>query len=108
MMLISDFSSRMASTPILAQRGQADFFNGNTLWLVILFATLIVSLAFVAIFVRYFRLWIQSVTTGAGIGILRSCADVVTKSESNRDYPQQDHGCAGGHLRQRRINNQSA
>ena len=42
----------------------------NTLWLVLLFAALIVALAFFAIFARYFRLWIQSVTTGAGIGIL--------------------------------------
>ena len=69
-LLISYSSSRVAWTAILAQRGVSDFFNGNTLWLVTLFATLIVSLVFVAIFVRYFRLWIQSVTTGAGIGIL--------------------------------------
>jgi uncharacterized protein YqfA (UPF0365 family) len=58
---------------LLAQgggRGPANFFNGNTLWLVLLFAALIVALAFFAIFARYFRLWIQSVTTGAGIGIL--------------------------------------
>lgn len=38
-------------------------------WIVTLFVTLIVALAFIAVFVRYFRLWIQSVTTGAGIGI---------------------------------------
>ena len=42
----------------------------DTLWLVLLFGALIIALAFFAIFARYFRLWIQSVTTGAGIGIL--------------------------------------
>jgi uncharacterized protein YqfA (UPF0365 family) len=50
--------------------GGPNLFNGNTLWLVLLFGGLIVALAFFAIFARYFRLWIQSVTTGAGIGIL--------------------------------------
>ncbi len=69
-MLISATSSRMAWTALLAQRGVDDFVSGNTLWLVTLLAALIVSIAFVGIFVRYFRLWIQSVTTGAGIGIL--------------------------------------
>src|SRR5215475_6272503 len=44
--------------------------GGQTLWLVLLIGALIVLLAFFAIFARYFRLWIQSVTTGAGIGIL--------------------------------------
>lgn len=57
---------------ILAQGGNEGrgLLNGNTLWLVLLFGALIIALAFVAIFARYFRLWIQSVTTGAGIGIL--------------------------------------
>jgi uncharacterized protein YqfA (UPF0365 family) len=45
-------------------------FSGNTLLLVLLIGALIVVLVFFAIFARYFRLWIQSVTTGAGIGIL--------------------------------------
>ncbi len=70
MLLISVVLSSMPCSTILAQRGMADFFSGNALWLVTLVATLIVSLAFVAVFVRYFRLWVQSVTTGAGIGIL--------------------------------------
>jgi uncharacterized protein YqfA (UPF0365 family) len=69
-LLASDISSRIATTGILAQRGVAEFFSGNTLWLLTLFTVLIVSLAFIALFARYFRLWIQSVTTGAGIGIL--------------------------------------
>src|ERR1700759_4664653 len=50
--------------------GPPGLLNSNPLWLVILFGALIVALAFFAIFARYFRLWIQSVTTGAGIGIL--------------------------------------
>src|ERR1043165_9807555 len=44
--------------------------SGNTLLLVLLIGALIVVLVFFAIFARYFRLWIQSVTTGASIGIL--------------------------------------
>jgi len=57
--------------PLLAQGdGGGGPFSGNTLWLVLLIGALIVLLAFFAIFARYFRLWIQSVTTGAGIGIL--------------------------------------
>jgi uncharacterized protein YqfA (UPF0365 family) len=38
-------------------------------WIVGLFVILIVLLIIMAIFAKYFRLWIQSVTTGAGIGI---------------------------------------
>jgi uncharacterized protein YqfA (UPF0365 family) len=38
--------------------------------LVIIFGLLIFALVVIAVFARYFRLWIQSVTTGAGIGIL--------------------------------------
>ena len=47
--------------------GQADV--SNVIWIVILFAMLIGGLIFFAIFARYFRLYVQSVTTGAGIGI---------------------------------------
>ncbi|HVC92935.1 MAG TPA: flotillin-like protein FloA [Pirellulales bacterium] len=36
---------------------------------VLMFAALIAALIFLAIFARYFRFWIQSVSTGAGIGI---------------------------------------
>jgi uncharacterized protein YqfA (UPF0365 family) len=68
-LLIGDMLPRVLWTAIVAQRDTIDFFSGNTLWTLALFAMLIVALAFVAIFVRYFRLWIQSVTTGAGIGI---------------------------------------
>jgi len=73
LILANHIWSDVAWTPLLAQ-GRGDrgsgLLNGNTLWLVLLFGALIVALAFVAIFARYFRLWIQSVTTGAGIGIL--------------------------------------
>jgi uncharacterized protein YqfA (UPF0365 family) len=59
------------SLSLLAQRpGRGGLFSGNTLVVVALFAALVIALAFVAVFARYFRLWIQSVTTGAGIGIL--------------------------------------
>ncbi|MBX3415073.1 MAG: flotillin-like protein FloA [Pirellulales bacterium] len=42
---------------------------GSIVVIVVLFGVLIFSLVLFAIFVRYFRLYIQSVTTGAGIGI---------------------------------------
>lgn len=38
--------------------------------LIVLMVVAILALFFIFIFVRYFRLWIQSVTTGAGIGLL--------------------------------------
>jgi uncharacterized protein YqfA (UPF0365 family) len=41
----------------------------NIIWIVVLFAVVVAGLVFFAIFARYFRLYIQSVTTGAGIGI---------------------------------------
>src|SRR4051812_4589782 len=64
-----------AQSVLLAQGGGRgpggpSLLNGNTLWLVLLFGALIVALAFFAVFARYFQLWIQSVTTSAGIGIL--------------------------------------
>ena len=40
-----------------------------TVWLVVGFAAFVAILVFFAIIARYARLWIQSVTTGAGIGI---------------------------------------
>jgi len=40
-----------------------------TFWLIVGFFGLIVCLMFFAVFARYARLWIQSVTTGAGVGI---------------------------------------
>jgi uncharacterized protein YqfA (UPF0365 family) len=64
-----DIPCRKPCAAILAQRGASDLFSGSTLWLVAILATVIVVLVVVAIFARYFRLWIQSVTTGAGIGI---------------------------------------
>jgi uncharacterized protein YqfA (UPF0365 family) len=68
---VSNISLSPSVTPILAARGDAGkLFSGVTLSLVLLIGALIVALAFFAIFARYFRLWIQSVTTGAGIGIL--------------------------------------
>jgi uncharacterized protein YqfA (UPF0365 family) len=45
-------------------------FDSNTVMLIALVFILIIGLALFAIIARYFRLWIQSVTTGAGIGII--------------------------------------
>ena len=63
---------RLSMALFLAQRGDGDaggIIDGGWIWLVALFAVLIIGLVFIAVFARYFRLWIQSVTTGAGIGI---------------------------------------
>src|SRR5262245_39564832 len=49
--------------------GGGGLWSSSTLWLVVLVALLIIALMIFVIFARYFRLWIQSVTTGAGIGI---------------------------------------
>jgi uncharacterized protein YqfA (UPF0365 family) len=49
---------------LLAQPG-----SGNMYWLFAVFAVLIVLLVMFAVFARYFRLWMQAVTTNAGIGI---------------------------------------
>src|SRR3954466_8670924 len=50
--------------------GPGGALRSNTLLLVVLIGALIVALAFFSFFARFFRLWIQSVTTSAGIGIL--------------------------------------
>ncbi len=42
---------------------------GTIVWVIVLFAILVAALIFLAIFARYFRFWIQSVSTGASIGI---------------------------------------
>ena len=61
-------SSVISTALVLAQGG--DLFRGNALWLALLVVVLIIALALFAVFARYFRLWIQSVTTGAGVGFL--------------------------------------
>lgn len=48
----------------------ADLFDNGAIWLILVIAVLIALLVFLALVARYARLWIQSVTTGAGIGIL--------------------------------------
>jgi len=53
------------AAPVLL--GQA---TPTMIWLFVVVTLLIILLVIFAIFARYFRLWIQSVTTGAGIGIL--------------------------------------
>jgi uncharacterized protein YqfA (UPF0365 family) len=43
---------------------------GTILTIIGAFIVLVIGMVVLAVFARYFRLWIQSVTTGAGIGIL--------------------------------------
>jgi uncharacterized protein YqfA (UPF0365 family) len=61
-------SSITVSATLFAQNG--GLFRGNALWLALLVIVLVIALALFAVFARYFRLWIQSVTTGAGVGFL--------------------------------------
>lgn len=46
-----------------------EFFNSSALWLVLFFVALVFMLVFLAVFTRFARLWVQSVMTGAGIGM---------------------------------------
>jgi uncharacterized protein YqfA (UPF0365 family) len=41
----------------------------TVIWVVILFAMLVAAIIFMAVFARYARFWIQSVSTGANVGI---------------------------------------
>ena len=45
-------------------------FSGGTMMLIAIVFVVIIGLALFAIIARYFRLYIQSVTTGAGIGMI--------------------------------------
>jgi uncharacterized protein YqfA (UPF0365 family) len=51
------------SLPLFAQN------FGQIVTIIVILVLLVLGLVLFAIFARYFRLWIQSVTTGAGIGI---------------------------------------
>ncbi|NLE40181.1 MAG: flotillin-like protein FloA [Pirellulaceae bacterium] len=53
---------------LFAQNDASDL--GRLLWIGLILIAVIVALVVLAVVARYFRLWIQSVTTGAGIGIL--------------------------------------
>lgn len=48
----------------------ADLLNSSALWLVLGVVALIVGAVFLAVFARFARLWVQSVMTGAGVGML--------------------------------------
>ena len=91
--------------PLLAQGrgGGGGLLNSNTLWLVLLFGALIVALAFFAIFARYFRLWIQSVTTGAGIGIFDLLRMTFRKVNPTVIMRSKIMAVQAGHLRERRA-----
>jgi uncharacterized protein YqfA (UPF0365 family) len=52
----------------IAQQGENDFVQ--IIGFVLVLAAIVVALVFLAIFFKFFRLWIQSKTTGARIGIL--------------------------------------
>src|ERR1700690_2831867 len=47
----------------------ADTEVSQVITIAIILVVLVVALVILVVFARYFRLWIQSVTTGAGIGI---------------------------------------
>ncbi len=54
---------------LLAQEGAGGLFNDSRVWIVLTIGAIIFVLAVIAVIARFFRLWIQSVTTGAGISI---------------------------------------
>ncbi len=46
-----------------------DILNSSALWLVLGFVGLVIAAVFLAVFARFARLWVQSVMTGAGVGM---------------------------------------
>jgi uncharacterized protein YqfA (UPF0365 family) len=46
-----------------------EFLNSSALWLALFFVALVFMLVFLAVFARFARLWVQSVMTGAGVGM---------------------------------------
>lgn len=46
-----------------------EFLNSSTLWLIVFLVALVFGVIFLAIFARFARLWVQSVMTGAGVGM---------------------------------------
>ncbi|MCC6493719.1 MAG: flotillin-like protein FloA [Pirellulales bacterium] len=46
-----------------------EFFRSGTIWLALAVVALVFFLIFLAVFARFARLWVQSVMTGAGIGM---------------------------------------
>jgi uncharacterized protein YqfA (UPF0365 family) len=47
----------------------SDILNSSALWLVVGFVALVIAAVFLAVFARFARLWVQSVMTGAGVGM---------------------------------------
>jgi uncharacterized protein YqfA (UPF0365 family) len=56
--------------PAAAILAAAETNISEVIWLVVVICVIVAALIFLGVFARYFRLWIQSATTGAGIGIL--------------------------------------
>lgn len=46
-----------------------EIFNSSALWLVLGVVALVIGAVFLAVFARFARLWVQSVMTGAGVGM---------------------------------------
>lgn len=46
-----------------------ELLNSSTLWLIVVLVALVFFVIFLAIFARFARLWVQSVMTGAGVGM---------------------------------------
>ena len=47
----------------------SEILNSSALWLVVGFVALVIAAVFLAVFARFARLWVQSVMTGAGVGM---------------------------------------
>ena len=75
--------------PLLAQT------PAQVILIVVVVVGIIFGLIVLAVFTRYFRFWIQSKTTGAGIGIFDLLGHDLPQGQPGGDRPQQDHGRAG-------------
>jgi uncharacterized protein YqfA (UPF0365 family) len=62
--------AQLGRRPAVAPGDGGAWWQSDRLWLVLAFLALAATVVFLAVFARFARLWIQSVTTRAGIGIL--------------------------------------
>ncbi len=72
---------------------------GPIITVVVVFALLLFGILFLAIFTRYFRLWIQSKMTRAGIGILDLLGMTFRKVDPRSHRAGPDHGGSGRYPR---------
>ena len=80
----------------------SEILNSSALWLVLGVVALVIVLVFLAVFTRFARLWIQSVMTGAGIGMFDLMRMWFRKVNPTVIIRTQDHGRAGRPRRRRR------